>query len=83
MSSRAVQFHAAPSDLPELLGVLRQAVPGVSLHTWSAASGLRPLATASPGTDVDWLTASVGPLAHVVLLAAAGRARHDFRAPAP
>jgi hypothetical protein len=53
------------------------------LHTWSAASGLRPLATASPGTDVDWLTASVGPLAHVVLLAAAGRARHDFRAPAP
>jgi len=64
MSSRAVQFHAAPSDLPELLDLLRQTVPAVSLHTWSAASGLRPLATASPGTDVDWLIASVGPLEH-------------------
>jgi hypothetical protein len=64
MSSRIVQFHAAPSDLPALLDLLRHAVPGVGLHTWSPAPGLQPLVGASPGDAVDWLVASVVPLAH-------------------
>jgi hypothetical protein len=48
MSSRAVQFHAAPSDLPALLDLLRQAVPGVSLHTYPGPK-LSALLDAHPG----------------------------------
>jgi len=57
MTDKSVQFHASPSDMDEVIAILRRSVPGVRLYAWTRCHTLREIVAADIGADADRLVA--------------------------